>query len=139
MSDVRQRIDESWQEWLETLDGVPENRMTEPGAAGEWSIKDLMAHVAFWDDTAADAADARGAGKTPEQFDWREANDREAALRADWTLAQSRAAMDAAHQRVLDALARYPELGPKFWESSTYEHYQEHVADIRAWREKKCV
>lgn len=134
MSDVRSLIDESWREWQEALGSIPEERMTEAGAAGEWSVKDLMAHVAFWDETAAKGAHARGAGETPEQFDWREANDREAALRSSWTLAESRAAMEAAHQQVLDAVERYPELGPNFWQSSTFEHYQEHVADIRAWR-----
>jgi hypothetical protein len=131
MTETRRLVDESWSEWLDALSSVPEERLSEPGAAGEWSVKDLMAHVVFWDDTVADAAEARASDRRLAQFDWQAANDREAALRAGWTLAASRAAMEAAHQRVLDAVERYPDLAHRFWASGTWDHYREHMADIR--------
>jgi DinB superfamily len=33
--------------WDALLAGIPEAWMTEPGVAGEWSIKDIIAHIAW--------------------------------------------------------------------------------------------
>ena len=41
-------------EWNETLAEVAEERMLESGVAGEWSIKDVIAHVTWWDTQTAD-------------------------------------------------------------------------------------
>ena len=133
MKGVRQTIDDSWARFIEVLDGVPEERLEEAGACGEWSIKDLMAHMAYWDDRAVIVADALGVGQQAEPVDWQEVNDREAALRATWTLNASRREMDAAHTRMLEALERHPNLDADFWAGDTFEHYDEHAADIRAW------
>lgn len=34
--------------WEALLSGIDEARMTEPGVAGEWSIKDIVAHLTGW-------------------------------------------------------------------------------------------
>ena len=34
--------------WEALLGGIDEARMTEPGVAGEWSIKDIVAHLTGW-------------------------------------------------------------------------------------------
>jgi hypothetical protein len=34
--------------WKRLLDDIGEARMTEPGVAGEWSIKDIVAHLTGW-------------------------------------------------------------------------------------------
>lgn len=133
MATVRQVIDESWQRFVEILDQVPDHRIEEPGACGDWSVKDLMAHVAFWDDHAVAVSDALGAGREPEPLDWQAANEREAARRSNWTLQQCRREMEAAHQRLLDAVERHPDLASEVWREDTFEHYSEHVDDIEAW------
>ncbi|MEZ4571488.1 MAG: hypothetical protein R2849_14390 [Thermomicrobiales bacterium] len=96
-------------------------------------IKDVMAHVAFWDDRAVLVADTLGAGQEIEPFDWEEANTQEAALRATWTAEESRREMHAAHERLLEALDRHPDLPDEAWKENTFEHYTEHAEDIRAW------
>ncbi|CAN5639194.1 hypothetical protein BH23CHL2_BH23CHL2_18730 [soil metagenome] len=133
MSDVRQRIDESWDAFLAVIDEVPEDRLEEKGACGEWSVKDLMAHMAYWDDRAIYVADTIGAGNEVEPINWQEVNTQEAALRASWTVEESRAEMHAAHARLLEAVDRHPDLGPGIWEGNTFEHYDEHAADVRAF------
>lgn len=135
---VRQLIDANWQEFMSVLDSVPEDRLEEAGACGEWSVKDLMAHMAFWDDRAALVADALGAGKETEPIDWQEVNTREAALRAGWTLEESRKEMIAAHERLLDAVERHSDLAPDVWKDDTFEHYAEHADDIRAFLKNKA-
>jgi hypothetical protein len=34
-------------QWESLLEGIPEAWMTEPGVADEWSIKDIIAHIAW--------------------------------------------------------------------------------------------
>ena len=45
-----------------TLAGVSEEQMTAPGAVGDWSVKDLLAHLIFWEQAPVRAlrAEARG-------------------------------------------------------------------------------
>ncbi len=133
MNTVRQTIDDSWERFLGVLDTVPVERLEEAGACGDWSVKDLMAHMAYWDDRAVIVADALGAGKQADPVDWEEVNEKEAALRSAWKLDESRREMHAAHQRMLEALERHPELEADIWQGDTFEHYDEHAADIRAW------
>ena len=135
MPTIRQRIDESWDRFLAVLDEVPEDRLEEKGACGEWSVKDLMAHMAYWDDRAVLVADTIGVGQEIEPIDWQEVNSQEAALRSSWSVDESRAEMHAAHERLLKAVERHPDLGPDLWEGNTFEHYDEHAADVRSWRE----
>lgn len=130
---IRQTIDESWAAFQEVLESVPAGRLEEDGACGEWSVKDLMAHVAYWDDRAVYVADTLGADNAVEEINWEEVNLQEAALRASWSVEESRAEMHAAHERLLEAVERHPDLAAGVWEENTFEHYNEHAADIRAW------
>src|SRR5690242_11069054 len=34
--------------WEALLQDIGEEHMTQPGVAGEWSIKDVVAHLTFW-------------------------------------------------------------------------------------------
>lgn len=132
MTTIRMAVDDSWAGFMEVLNSVPEDKLEEAGACGDWSIKDLMAHMAYWDDRDADVVEALSAGADVEPIDWQEVNTQEAALRAHWTLEDSRRAMHAAHERALTALARHPELETSIWNESI-EHYNEHAADVRKW------
>lgn len=117
---VRERVDASWRALRDAVAGVPDERLLEPRAIGDWSVKDVLAHVAFWDDPAR-AGDE----------DWQAANERVAAERAGWSLADVRAELASAHGRMLAALEAKTEVDPDDW-----EHYAEHAAEIRAWRER---
>ena len=130
LTTIRQNIDQSWERFLGVLDNVPEERMEEAGACGDWSVKDVMAHVAFWDDRDAFVANKLAAGEEVESLDWREANAQEAALRAGWTLEESRRELHAAHERLVEAVDRHPDHD---WDDDTFEHYDEHADDVRAW------
>lgn len=113
------------------LESVPEERLEEQGACGEWSVKDVMAHMAYWDDRAVQVADTLAAGNEVEPIDWQEVNTQEAALRSSWTLDESRDEMHAAHERLLQAVDRNPDLPIDLLAGNTTEHYEEHAADIR--------
>lgn len=117
---VRERVDGSWGVLQDAIAGVPDERLLEPRAIGDWSVKDVLAHVAYWDDPVRVGDE-----------DWQAANERVFAERADWPPAQVRAELEAAHGRMLAALETKTDVDPDDW-----EHYAEHAAEIRAWRER---
>ncbi len=134
------RIETSWRGLLDALDGIPNDRLTEPGAVGEWSIKDIMGHIAFWDEQALDAAQRHLAGAPDPEVDVQTQNEREAAARRDVPAATQRTAMEQAHAKTVGLLRSTPEIDPRVaglcgcLEGDTFEHYDEHAADIRVWR-----
>lgn len=144
--DLRQRIDQSWQALMAALDGIPEERMTEPGAVGRWSIKDVLGHIAYWDGSSVPDILSVVAGKDPADGDGEGGEDfesinlREAAKRADWSLDQVRSELEENHRAVLDALEAADRAGvaidPEVIDGNTYLHYDDHVPDILAWRER---
>jgi hypothetical protein len=123
MSTPLEQVNSSWQQFLAAIDGIPEERMTEPGVVGEWSVKDALAHVAYWDDP--DLPDSGG--------DWQPINERVAAERANWSLAETRRNLEETHERMLAALRARPDIDPEQVRGD-WEHYDEHAAEIRAWR-----
>jgi hypothetical protein len=119
-----------------------------------WTIKEMLAHVAFWEETVAPFVDGmlRG-GDWPDQADWHGGggfdrtsgwppaevhNAREAAWARARPAADVVARWDRAHARCLALVrdlsdaeaadARFAEAV----QAQTYGHYPEHVAELRA-------
>jgi hypothetical protein len=126
MSTPLEQVNSSWQNLLQAVEGIPDERMTEPGVVGDWSVKDALAHVAFWDDP--DLPDSGG--------NWQPINEREAAARADWSLAEVRSNLAETHERMLAAMRARPDIDADAVRGD-WEHYDEHAAEIRAWREQQ--
>jgi len=42
LQDARERL-------LASFKGLPEEQMAQPGVCGDWSVRDILAHVAAWD------------------------------------------------------------------------------------------
>ena len=137
-----ERIERSWRGLMDALAGIPEERLTEPGVVGDWSVKDLLGHVAVWDAHAVAAVRRYLAGEAPDQVDWEAINEREAAARAGRSVPEQRSEMEAAHEQVCSLVRglRPPDLAALGVRHSiavdTHEHYDEHAAEIRAWRER---
>ncbi len=36
-------------EFLKIIEGLPEEKMLEPGVVGDWSVKDILAHLSRWE------------------------------------------------------------------------------------------
>lgn len=143
------QLNRSWQRLNAELDIIPRERMTEPGAVGVWSVKDLLGHIAFWDREAvivgpllatgeADPYDAPG-------LDIDIVNGREAAARAHYDLDRQWAEFRQAHADLLDylisqttnerdAISLFERL-----RGYTQDHYDEHTADLRAWRDRTGI
>src|SRR5512146_2816449 len=44
--------EKAWGELADTWRSLPDEALLQPGASGEWSIKDVMNHIAAWQEAA---------------------------------------------------------------------------------------
>jgi hypothetical protein len=47
-----EKLDQAWAEIKESYAGLSGSQMTELGIAGDWSVKDILAHVTTWGEEA---------------------------------------------------------------------------------------
>jgi len=74
---------------------------------GEWSAKDLMGHIAFWEELALEAIDASRAGRTPAVDEFKnadEANAHNQRNTAPQSLADTRKRAATAHSAITSAI-----------------------------------
>ena len=136
--------------WTALLAAVGETRMALPVLANDWSIRDVVAHVSWYEREATTVLRQRALRGSP----WWElpTTERNAAIFAanqGRALADVLAEAGAVFADLLDALqdvtdadlmeaARFAEM-PASWEpwqvvaENSYVHYQQHTAEIRDW------
>ena len=143
VADLLQRIEDAWGAFLTSLDGLSDDHLQEPGAIGEWSLKELLGHMALWDNLGRENAALALSGQARQFDDYEALNQADHAARKGRSLSEERAAMHQAHaalvadleeREALDAAAIDEALA-----GSTYGHYDEHLADVRSWRDQRGV
>ena len=148
-----ERLEAARAAWDAALAEVPEARMTEPGVAGEWSVKDLIAHLTYYEGWIGDRLheQLRGEGYTPTALDFMGEARNEVIVQQtrDRALADVRADSRAAFQRLLAGVQAHSEaflIEPQRFEGApgpvvvaqllrgdVYEHYGQHIPTIRQW------
>jgi DinB superfamily len=126
----------SWEALMAAVARVPEDRRAEPGAVPGWSVADLVWHCGYWVDDAARRIEAIAAD-TPEPDDpevvWQKTNDEVAAqskaISWDEVVARSEAARGRI-RAVLSSLSEIPPAAESEFVGETFEHYDEHAAEI---------
>src|SRR3954468_20951072 len=98
------RIEEAWRQLFAALDDIPEDRLSDPGVIGDWSLKDLFGHLAFWDEHAVVEIERALAGLPREDNAWQEMNETDHAARRDHMLPEQRAAMHQEHAALVERL-----------------------------------
>lgn len=141
-----ERTEQSWRGWVDAVEGIPEARMAEP-AVGYWSVKDLLGHVAFWEDWVIGHYQRVLAGEpepaSDEQLDALNESQVEESKGASVT--DQLRYRDDAHARLAAFLATIPESEPKFSQivetlaDETYRHYDDHTEQVRAWRQQNAL
>ncbi len=139
--------------WDALLARVPAGRLTEPGAAGAWSVKDIAAHLTYYEKWLADRLheQLRGESYTPTELDFM-GEGRNALIYEqfrdtppDDILAASRRAFDrlvagveAHHEAFLVepqqfAGAPFPVTVGNLLRSEVIDHYGVHARDVATW------
>jgi uncharacterized protein (TIGR03083 family) len=137
---------------LETLLGrLGVDQMNRPGAVGAWSVKDVLAHLAFWERYGANLLRAIAQGETPELDAEDMTETRNASVVAQYYLRPLSAVVadwQAASDELIELIA---DLSPQdlndpdrfAWSpgrtlldrltGNSYGHMEEHIAQIREW------
>ncbi len=132
-------------EFEAALAGLTQEQMTAPGATGEWSVKDILGHIAMWESRLVTTLYAIERGATPKMFHTQaevdQANAESYAEQRDRPLDRVLSDFHAVHAQLLRRLETVKErdlTDPKRFEwtegdplaklvaSDTFEHYAEH-------------
>lgn len=143
------RLDAAWGAFQDSYAGLSAAELMEPGVTGDWSVRDILAHVTTWEEEALTYLPLILAGGTPPRY--RATYGGIDAFNALMTerkkslpLADVLRQLDETHRRVLDLIQRTPE--EQFVRETrcrrrlrldTYHHYPQHAEAIRRWREPR--
>jgi uncharacterized damage-inducible protein DinB len=132
---ILQEISQGWLDLLKAIRPLSDAALVKPNAVGQWSVKDVMGHITFWESHLLQNIRAVEAGEEPDKIeDFETANQLAAQEMSSRSLDEIRSRFDATHDELMQALETTPLLTRERVEGSTYGHYAEHIADIRAIR-----
>lgn len=153
--EILNALEDEREKFLEAIEGLPEEAMLEPGVVGEWSIKDIMAHISMWEAWLIRLLWQVAQGQEPtklipaDQVDqvnatWHaQAKDRSLEqVMEDFrqTRKQTARRVLSFSERDLTDPQRYPWAQGKALAEiiamNTWAHEAEHTAQILAWRQK---
>lgn len=141
-------LDAARDAFLDALGDVDADLVTTPGVVEDWSVRDLVVHVAAWCDHASDALQLATSGRGGDfAYDTSDTDAMNARILAEGRSVTPREALrreDAAFRRFRDGvatldpalLARRLGNGDTVQEVIRYDgpdHYAEHTAHLRAW------
>jgi hypothetical protein len=135
-------------EFLAALDDVEPDLLLAPGLVGQWSARELIAHMGYWAGHAAEALHSAEQGRLADfgedELDVDERNAVVARVAGDTDLATVRKREEAAYAALLTRLKRadpatlddkvsYGDTLEHVIADDGAEHYREHALDLRAW------
>ena len=134
--EILQDISRDWLELMRAIRGLPDPAFTRPGVVGNWSIKDVLAHVSAWERELIEHVAAEEHGDEYVMPDVDQFNAEQAELDADRTLDDVRDELEETHTELMAILEETPVLSRDLVKSDTYLHYADHAGQITAWREQ---
>lgn len=145
-----EKVETSWSGFHASYDGLTDEEMLIPGVCGEWSVRDLIAHVTWWDEEALSHLPTVLEGETPPRYSTLYGgidafNAIKTEEKRELSLEEVRREADETHRRLLAYLRGVPveklKGNSRFTHRlrlDTYGHYPIHTADIRRWRERRA-
>lgn len=150
VDNVRARIEAAWAKWNGLLAEIPPARRTEPGLPGGWAVKDVMAHLSWFEREMVGLIRERALAGS-ELWNMSQA-ERNAAIyeqnlerplaqvqkEADEIHADLAAAVTTLSDEELQDASHFDKMPPQWrpWEvlaGNSYEHYLDHIPPIRRW------
>ena len=149
-------------QWDALLDAIGNDHMTQPGVAGHWSVKDVIAHITAYEQWLVDWLEAVRRHEFPPRsvLDDEDLERRNAAVYEETRALSLQDVRDQAQQAFQELVAvtesfsdadfidpdRTAWFMKPYWGDTTslaaaianqsYEHYQEHVPDLTAWLQR---
>jgi hypothetical protein len=144
------QLDKAWAGFKESYAGLSESRLTEPGVTGNWSVKDILAHVTTWEEEALKYLPLIIKGDRPPRYSVEYGgidafNAQMTEQKRGLSLSAILRQLDETHRRLIDYLQSVPE--EQFTRETrfrrrlrldTYSHYPKHAKAICEWRERSA-
>jgi hypothetical protein len=140
------QIQDAWSEFQQSYAGLTDPEMLLPGVQGQWSVRDILAHVTTWEEEALRHIPLIMEGGRPPRYSSKYGGiDAFNALMTEQkrglTLPEVRQQLEAVHQRLIEFVEGVPEhllAGDsrvrRRIRLDAYGHYPKHARAIRAWR-----
>jgi hypothetical protein len=145
------RLDTAWLAFQASYAGLSNSRLTQPGVVGDWSVKDIIAHVTWWEEEALRHLPLIIAGDRPPRYSVAYGgidafNAMMTERKRDVSLSDVLMQQDDTHRRLIDFIQSVPE--DQFTRETrfrrrlrldTYSHYPIHTKAIREWRQRRSL
>ncbi len=145
-SQLLRRLDDAWKALQESYAGLSESEMTEVGVTRAWSVKDIIAHVTWWEEEALKYLPVIVEGARPPRYSLMYGgidafNAQKTAEKEHRSLGDVLRERDETHTRLVEYVQSVPEEylqgDTRFRRRlrlDTYGHYSGHSEAIRKWR-----
>jgi hypothetical protein len=144
-------IDGAWEELKASYAGLSDAELLEACVTGNWSVRDVIAHVTWWEEEALKHLPLILVGGRPPRYSVRyggidafnaQMTEQKRNLSLDEVLRQR----DETHHRLVSFIQTVPEdyiAGETRFRRrlrlDTYGHYQKHADAIRKWRDQRSA
>ena len=143
-----EKLEKTWADFHQSYAGLAPEELVRPGVMGEWSVKDLLAHVSWWEEETLKHLPEVLQGIRPQRYSvlYGGIDAFNALMTEKWqalSLAETLKRVNATHAALIAYLQTVSE--EPFTSASrfrrrlrldTYGHYPIHAQAIRSWREK---
>ena len=145
------QLDKSWAAIKESYAGLSDALMTEPGVTGDWSVKDILAHITTWEEEALKYLPLIIKGSRPPRYSVKYGginafNAQMTEQKRGLSLSDVLKQLDETHRRLIAYIHGTPE--EQFTRETrfrrrlrqdTYSHYPKHARAIRQWRDRSAL
>jgi hypothetical protein len=147
---VLQRLESAWESLQESYAGLSEAELLEPAVTGDWSVRDIIAHVTWWEEEALTHLPLILAGGRPPRYSVKYGgidafNARMTQRTKGLSLAEVLQRRGDVHAKLIALVRSAPDdqitAEGRFRRRlrlDTYGHYPKHEQAIRTWRERRA-
>ena len=142
------KLQQAWTSFKDSYAGLTAEQMVEPGVTGDWSVKDILAHVSWWEQEALKYLPLILQGLRPPRYSVLYGgidafNAQMTELKRQLALAEILEQLDETHDKLIKYLYTVPD--EQFVAETpfrrrlrldTYSHYPIHTQAIQAWRQR---
>lgn len=140
------RLEKAWRDFQESYAGLSDSQMITSRVTGDWSVRDILAHVTTWEQEALCHLPTILNGGRPPRYSVTHGgingfNRTMTEQKRGFTLMEVRRDLEEIHRRLISFIESVPEAHFRTESSfrrrlrlDTYGHYRKHAAAIRSWR-----
>jgi hypothetical protein len=148
--EIRQKLlaqlDKAWSDFRESYAGLSEAELLKPGVTGQWSVRDIIAHVTTWEEETLKHLPGMLQGKKYPRYSvmyggLNAFNALRTANKKNLSFPEVFQQQEQAHGRLLEFLEsvseEYLDSKTRFrhrLRMDTYSHYAKHAQAIRKWK-----